>query len=158
MREGLKCWRTHNLTPKDTNSWLVLEPRISRITQIFFCKDFFYHKFPQIIFSLNLVESVWAFGENQRRASVRFSTHKESLWDLCDLCEPKSTNSANRVVNVRCYFAAFFVAVLRVVALRVVFLAATRRTDDFEAFASSATISRQSARVSSLASLPFGIL
>ena len=97
MREGLKCWRTHNLTPKDTNSWLVLEPRISRITQIFFCKDFFYHKFPQIIFLLNLVESVWAFGENQRRASVRFPTHKENR-EICAICvSPRKQRSGASV-------------------------------------------------------------
>ena len=53
----------------NNNSWkfvlicgVVLKPQIPRVTRIYFCGDFYatnHHKFPQIIFSLNLAESVW---------------------------------------------------------------------------------------------------
>lgn len=60
MREGLKCWRTLNLTPKNKFVARFRTTNFTNHTNIF-CKDFpatNHHKFPQTIFLLNLIESV----------------------------------------------------------------------------------------------------
>ena len=68
---------------------LALKPQIPRITQIFFCKDFFCHKLTQIPTNNLIVESrgirVSPQKTTNRRASVRFPTIKRKS-GICEIC------------------------------------------------------------------------
>ena len=91
------------------NLWLALKPQNSLFTQ-FFCKDFSAtnsHKFPQIIFSLNLVESVWTFGSKGAEHPWDFPPIKKAC-EICAICVSPRKQGGQQIWNgFRKYYKNF---------------------------------------------------